>query len=101
MRIVYLGDEFSATAFSLLGAEPLIAPHDAERIWETVLDARRRSDLLILSTECAARIETRLEALIEAAPRPPLALLPPLDADTPLDDNVLLRARRELGLGPQ
>lgn len=72
----YIGDELTGTGFRLAGIHAHTAPESPERLRRLVLDERERRELVLLSADCAPRIQQWLEELLVSRPLPPVVILP-------------------------
>jgi vacuolar-type H+-ATPase subunit F/Vma7 len=82
----------------LAGVTPYSPPVEFAAVWDTVLQARKQSDLVILNQKHARSVQSRLEALIRQQPIPPVVVIPSIDSDHALQDSAVDVARRVLGI---
>jgi vacuolar-type H+-ATPase subunit F/Vma7 len=92
---VYLGDEISAAGFRLAGVETFVPAAGTETAVFT--DACARAPLVLVCASVASRVgEALLRARVIAC-SPPIAVIPDLVGDVPVDD-IAARLRRQLGV---
>lgn len=98
LRVSYIGDALTSTGFALVGVTPYSAPTESAAVWDAVLQARERSDLVIVNQDHARTVTSRLEALIRRRPIPPVVIVPSVDSDHALQDSATAVARRLVGI---
>ena len=89
----------TSTGLALAGVTPYVSSIESAAVWDAVLRARAQSDLVILNQEHARSVQNRLEVLTRQRPIPPIVIIPSIDSDHALQDDVVDAARRVLGIG--
>lgn len=93
--VIYLGDELSAAAYRLAGAQVLCpAPREATRMFTSAL---AQASLVLVSAALVAAIDAAALRQAACALRPLVLVVPDLVGDTPLPD-LAARLRGQLGL---
>lgn len=98
LRVSYVGEHVTSTGFALVGVRPYLPGLEAEAVWRAIMDARNCSDLVIIGHTHASTVQTRLDALIQSKPVPPIVIVPNVDDDGTVSDRAVDMAWRALGL---
>lgn len=97
-RVVYIGEKLLASGLALSGVRVFTPPAQAEAIWDDFSQAQAYADLILISSDYAGLLGSRLEHVQQRQPVPPVLRLPAADQRTAPVRETIQAARASLGL---